>query len=543
MNFKTTIVLIVLLAAAGVWLAVDKMSGKPETPAKTEVGSAEGRKLLDMDAADVTKVVIDRPDGKKTVLVKSGDGKWKLTEPVEAPAESFEVDGLVRDVVDMRSTGQLDSSNTGGLDHPKYVIELTGKGGKVTKVNIGDKAALGGGLYVSLDSSKTAEVVQSPVWDKLEKPVDELRGKELVTTPAADIKQIKVTKGDKTLELQKVGNDWQMTEPEKMPADDSAVSDMTWAIAGLRANSFVKPNSAEAKRARLNSAQMVVWFSAAAPSTRPTTAPASEPAGTAIKFGAYEDALKENVFASVSSFPTVAKVPASTIERFDKKPLDLRDKRVIDVDPEKVSTLTIDADLAATTQPTSRPASKKHTEITRRVEAAVLGPQLGAPATKPSAKEATTRPASGPAEARATTGPSTMPSTQPTAVAASQPATAPVELSKWELKSPAAGEADDAKVTSLLNEMHPLRAQKYLDHAATTQATTRPSGHYTLKLTTVDPGGATKSFEITLTDTQDGKLIGSYKDLTFELDHSLVSKLEEDYAKKPGAAGATALSH
>ena len=535
MNFRTTVVLIVLLAAAGVWLFIDRRGGEGEKEKTTQVLPGEGRKILDWDSADVTKVAVTRQDGSKTVLTKA-DGKWKMTEPLEAPAESFEVDGLIRDVLDMRSDGRLDNANpaTTGLDKPKFTIELTGKAGKTTKVAIGDRAALGSGMYVSLDGSKSAEVVNASVWEKLNKPVENLRAKELVTTPAADIKQMRITKGDRTLELQKVGNDWQLTRPEKMPADDSAVSDMTWAVSGLRAASFVKPDEADETSASLKNPQMSVWFSAAAPATQPTTGPATAPTGTLVRFGGYDTVLKQNVYASVSSFPTLAKVSASTLERFDKKPLELRDKRVIDADPEKVSTFTIDADLSATTQPTSRPASKKHVVVARRVENPVIGPQFSPP-----------KPGTGPTT-QPTTLASTQPSTSPTTLASSQPATqpatAPVELAKWEIKSTPAGEADDSKVTSLLNDLHPLRVQTYLDHAATTQATTRPTGKYTLKVTTIDPGGATKSYELSMTDTADGKLIGTYNGLTFEMDHSLVSRLEEDYAKKPAAAptGSTA---
>src|SRR5579862_6204495 len=112
MNFKTTIVLIILLAVAGIYLFFTRATGTPGTATKTE------SKLLPVDSADVTKVAIRPADGKPTVLEKSGT-EWRLVEPVSAPADTFQVDDLLRELTGLKSRGPVDADQraAAGLDH------------------------------------------------------------------------------------------------------------------------------------------------------------------------------------------------------------------------------------------------------------------------------------------------------------------------------------------------------------------------------------------------------------------------------------------
>src|SRR5918993_802273 len=79
---------------------------------------------------------------------------------------------------------------------------------------------------------------------------------KLVALESSDVNKVVVTSADDgKLVLHKTGNDWQVVEPQKMPAESSEVSDLTFALTGLNATEFVKesdvpaplrPNSASA---------------------------------------------------------------------------------------------------------------------------------------------------------------------------------------------------------------------------------------------------------------------------------------------------------
>src|ERR1041385_8031021 len=106
-NFKTTVVLIVLLLVAGVALFFTRDRGTGEEGEKT---AKKAQKVFDVTEHDITKLAIVSNDGKKPTLEKSDGGKWRLSDPVNAPADSFNADALVRSVASLESRGEFNSA-------------------------------------------------------------------------------------------------------------------------------------------------------------------------------------------------------------------------------------------------------------------------------------------------------------------------------------------------------------------------------------------------------------------------------------------------
>jgi hypothetical protein len=307
-------------------------------------------------------------------------------------------------------------------------------------------------------------------------------------------------------------------------------------LTGLTAGEYVSDDPTQAKLYQLDPPRMSAVLSSTPPATQPATqpattqaAPTSQPAPIVVKFGRYDDVLKSNVFAMTSQSPAIAKVSASSLDAINKKPLDLRDRKVMDIDPSQVASVRIIADVAATTKPTSKPASKADVHITRRKEPPVL---VLAPTSKPTSGPATTQ--------QATTQAASQPVTKPTATtAAAAAATQPT--SKWEVFGAGSGAttqpsaADDSKVDTLLTSLHPLRVRKYLEKAPTTQ----PSATYVVTIVSQAAGGASPiTHELTLVDPGNGgDVSGTYNGLAFEVDRFFLDHLSGDFKK--GAAGAS----
>jgi hypothetical protein len=491
MNFKTTIALIVLLAAAGAALFFTREKSPTGTGDTGAVSTDATGKLLDIDSKDVTVVTIAPTDGPAMTMKKSG-ADWLVTDPVTAPADTYEVEALVRALTDATTRGQIDPGGANaaatGLASPRYHVTLT-TASKTVKFAVGEKSAVGDTLYVQLDGKSMADLIPATdLSDKLAKGVDNYRKKELVSTPSDQITQVSVTHADGSkLSLKRTGTDWQVTAPTTMPADSSAASDLTYAITGLRADSFVDPKHVPATA--LAHPQLTVTYSGTTPAT-PTT----------IIFGSYDDILKKNVYSTVVGSNSVAKVPATSLDSFKKKPLELRDKKIVNIDPEQVSKLTVTSTQSATTQPTTRPASNKFVALSRRKIDHTLGPVLPVATTVP-----TTRPTTGP-------------------VATTKPVEPP---SKWVIDGTVA--ADDAKVTKLLGDLHPLTADKYRDPLPTT----RPVDTYVLTITTTGPGGSpVVDHVLTLIDPgSDQPLIGTYDGLTFDVARTITADLSTEFKK------------
>ena len=113
MNFRTTVILLVLLAGALVFYIAANWSAPTDAPtAKKDEDRDKGRKLLDVKADDVRKLVVKpgdgAPAGSKTVEMTQADGKWTITQPVNWPADSFEGRNFVDAGANARSVGSVD---------------------------------------------------------------------------------------------------------------------------------------------------------------------------------------------------------------------------------------------------------------------------------------------------------------------------------------------------------------------------------------------------------------------------------------------------
>ena len=500
MNFKTTVILLVILAVVGAFVAYDRLAGHDKETVET---ASATNKLFDVkDKDDVSSVTIKSQDGSEIVLAKAADNKWRMTKPVDAAAENWQVDSLVRDLVGLESKATVDPAGK-GLDQPKFHIEISAKGGKLLKFDVGDKNALGD-LYVRVEGKKDADVVSADVYDRLSKPASELRDKQLVTVPATDVKQLTIDTEGQKLVLQKHGANWELVEPKKLPVDETVATDLVGAVTGLRASDWIAKDSPEIAKAQFDKPLMTVSFTTAAPATQPSaTAPASQPKWETIVFGQYDDIRHQKVYARIADTGAVVKTMATPIDTLIKKPIELRDKKVLDIPTDQVSKLSIVTDIPATTGPAAKPAKKTTVEIERRKQVAA-------------ATQSTTRPAS--TQAAVTTQPAT------TQAAKEPPST-------WVLLTDPKGDADDPGISSLLADLHPLHASKYLESTPAT----KPTGNYVVRVTTTAPGtAAVTNFEVKLIDPgHDQPLLAEYNGLSFELPRTFLTKIEGNFAKKP----------
>ncbi len=257
----------------------------------------------------------------------------------------------------------------------------------------------------------------------------------------------------------------------------------------------------------------------------PTPAPTSQPASLVIKLGRYDDLQKKNVLATSSQVPVIAKVGTAIIDTINKKPLDIRDRKALDIDSAQVASIVITSDIAATTKPTSRPASKTAVAINRRHVTTDAGDD---------ARVGSVHAGDGTGDIARDDEIDDHQSCHDARDAACRD---PARHQMGSRHRRAAGKpADDAKVDMLLSQLHPLRATKYLEPSA---ATTQPSATYSVTIITQGAGGEPPvTAELHIVDPGNSKpLIATYNGLTFELDRMIIDRLSGDFLK--GSAPAT----
>jgi len=496
MNFKTTIILLIALIAVGVVFYLDQTRPNPPAVGTDQTSSPQGPKLFSIESGQVNGVTVIDSDGNRTVIHRDG-AAWKMTEPVNSAAVDWQTQDLIRTLCDLRSQGRPDAAPAdSGLDHPRYVVNLSLTDGKSFRLDIGNTAGIGDVMYARVDDGDV-NLIDSSLAKNLKTAADDLRDKHLLPTTPAEYKQVRITTPTQTLEMVKNGDKWKITQPAELPGDSESISSLISTITGTEATEFVKNDSDELAFARFDHPTMQVWLSTAAPSTQPTTLPA--PAFT-LTIGSPDSLSKDHYFVQTSD-GLVAKIAKSSLDSLQKTPLDLLDRDVFTVVPADVSKISLVKAIFPTpsatqaTQPAPavlRPTFTQLVVLTRRPAAPkALGPTL------------------------ATSKPTTQPTTQP-----------PQSVWEFSIPSEPKSQVDDSKVDTLLAKFDPFRADKYLEKTPDSRVEQR----YVLTLETP----SLNKYHVEIVRPANGLTpYAIYNGRKFEIASSMLDALDADFHKTP----------
>lgn len=429
MNFRTTVILFLLvlgLALGALWATRDRA---PTTPATDEAAGGNGvsrERLIHLAEADITRLELTTSDGARLVADRHAGG-WRVSAPVSAPADRAAVEGLLGSLVVLRSGGHVNLDGDPGkltalgLNPPANVIVLHARSQeKPVRLAVGARTGTGGDVYVRLDDRPHADFVPALLLSDLEKPLAHFRESQLLPelrSPEVSAITLRDPEAadDQTIELVRHGDDWRMNRPEQFSVERSATTDLLFALTGLRASEFVSEDAAtDAAKYGLDRPQWVVEVRTAPVDA--TTQPTTQPGTThVVRFGRYDDLLKRDVFVTVGDGGAVARVPARSLDALRREPHALRDRRVLQVDPAVVRRMTITREPSPTSQPAAAPPAPVVFE--RRVED----------------------------------------QTEPPATTQADPPAA-----RWVAASDGARAVDSAEVDAVLGLFNPLRVDRYL---------------------------------------------------------------------------------
>src|SRR5579864_5425789 len=143
------------------------------------------------------------------------------------------------------------------------------------------------------------------------------------------ITHLEVKKKDApAIELTKNGADWKITEPKPFAADQSTVSSMVSAISALNAERLVEDKSTDVQRYGLDHPSFELDVTEKDNKTQRLLLGDNTPAGSAV-------------YAGLAGDPRVFTIAAYSKTSIDKSLNDLRDKRLLTVNPDKLSRLEI----------------------------------------------------------------------------------------------------------------------------------------------------------------------------------------------------------
>lgn len=349
MRFRTTLILLVCLAGAVLYLTFGVRPGVPREGAKTETGPQA--LWTDKDAIkqeDVQRVEIVSAKDPKRVFVKEGDG-WRIEEPIQAQANKWQVEDMIRDVVDLKyaekyaaDARNTPSKETTQLDPPQYTVTLRGAGDHAISLRIGGRTPFGQKTYVQRTGDNTIYVADKDLVDPFNKRLAQLRDLRMTNFKLEEVTRIKVS-GAENFEIVRAGDGkWIIEQPIRARADRSKAEALARSLGAVYATKTYPVETKvlgpyELDEPRLTATVTYEREVKKPGETKPTTqeAPKKESYEVQLLIGGPANAEGSSYFAKLAGEDTIFEVSKPTFTNTAVKLDDLRDKAIAEVQVDK----------------------------------------------------------------------------------------------------------------------------------------------------------------------------------------------------------------
>lgn len=377
MNTKTTLILLLAAAVAGLVFVIAKPWEKPPADPVPESGS----KALFSDAASASSAAggqstrakpegIDRvevilPDGRRSFAKR--EAHWMMLEPIEAPATGYEVDQIVSTITDLKYTRSYakddenrPKDNDTKLGQPLAVVRLL-KGDKPeAEVTVGARVAIGTGNYFRIAPGDEIYQSETDLSGKFNKRLDSYRDRQVLRFNLQDARRVTV-EGSQSYTLIKEGAEWMVETPVRARADKAKVEGLIRPLTSLSVQEWQSDDPTGYARYQLDQPRLKVTVETE--ETRPARLTAGDPAVTqpadtqpsvkkasyTLMVGGTTGTATNSYFARLANAPWVFSLSDYTVKQVALPLTELQDKAIAKVDQTKVKKVEIEAGGQSTT--------------------------------------------------------------------------------------------------------------------------------------------------------------------------------------------------
>jgi hypothetical protein len=330
MKFRGLLVAVVLLAALAGGLYY---SNKQKAAEAAKPPSEASPKVLSLIEGDVTKVVVKKKGADDVVIEKTG-ARWQITVPMPYAADQEAASQLANAAANVNSDRVVEdkASNVAsyGLNEPNLEVDIVSKGGKTSKLKIGDDTPTNSGSYAMAEGDARVFTVASYVKTGLSKSLNDLRDKRLLTFEQDKLSRVELIaqkpgiKGTQDIEFGRDKDQWQIVKPKPLRADGLQVDEMLRKLKDAKMDLALSADDAKKAAATFASGTPVA------------TVKLTDPTGTQQIEIRKKDA---DYYAKSSVAPGVFKTTPDVGAGVDKALDDFRNKKIFDfgfTDPSKI---------------------------------------------------------------------------------------------------------------------------------------------------------------------------------------------------------------
>jgi hypothetical protein len=298
-----------------------------QKPAETASADAPP-KILTLKQEDIAKIDLKKKGADELVLAKDSGGKWQITAPQPLSVEQSTVSPMLSSLSSL-SSERLVEEKAGdlgqyGLSDPTLAATITEKNNKTHELLLGDQAPAGNAVYAKLDGDPRIFLIASYNKGNIDKSVNDLRDKRLLTVDADKISKVELIAKKEDIEFGRNKDGWQIVKPKPLRADGPQVEELVRSLTEARMD--LSGVGQDAK-------QIASAFASATPvATAKVTA----------ESGTQEIQVRKNkddYYAKSSVVEGVYKVAGTVGKGMDKGLEDFRNKKLFDFgfsDPNKI---------------------------------------------------------------------------------------------------------------------------------------------------------------------------------------------------------------
>ena len=326
MRFKGTTILFILFVILGGYVYFTEYRGKEERQKQEE----SKKKAFSIEQKDIAEITLTYPDHTITA-VRKGEKQWEITAPAGIQADSDELEQLASNIPQINRDDTVAQNAQDltpfGLKEPPVKLSAKTKDGKQIEILFGSDNPKKTFTYAKLGGSNDVFLTGSNWAKTLTKSVSDVRNKKILEFETDDIDGVKISEGNKELEAQKTGDNWQLKKPVDTKADSSEVSSFTSSVRFAKAQSFPEP-PVDAKTAGLDMPAMTITLHDGKAKTDRVLL-----IGKTAETDKYyaRDASREPIFIVDKEIPEKARRPI----------FDWRDKSITKLDRDKIDKIEI----------------------------------------------------------------------------------------------------------------------------------------------------------------------------------------------------------
>jgi len=325
-----------------------------------EVADAKLLKAVDLPAADwrdpvvmgvptfqVAAVTIKRP-GQVIRAERGRRGRWRLSAPLLAPAQSTKIESLIAALSSLRVVDgpkgfvadDVRDFAPFGLSPPAVTVELATTRGPeeplVLEVGkpVPDRADR---VYVRQGDQDDVVMVDAKALSEIPQAAIALRSQQVADLDPAAVTAIEIKTRAHTFALKKGPADWELTAPRQEKGDAITVQSFLRRLDSLQTSEFLEPT--KVRRPDLDPPAMTIKIWQTPPGLSGTTSEPDKPV-LDLRIGRL-DAVTKTVFAQLANDDVILALPDNLVEVLPKNPFAFRDHTILTLNPVEIRKLII----------------------------------------------------------------------------------------------------------------------------------------------------------------------------------------------------------